>query len=226
MESVTNQRFTTLQTVLSIAIALVAVVKIILLIIIPRDIWIPTAVKIAAGIILILLAVSGKKIRKNSFSVLIFVTLLVFLVADILMKLWFIAGAVLFGIGHILLAIAFLKKNKPTKTGWILWIAISVVIGAVIFLFLPGIVPKGYLGCAGMTLYAFAIVLMVVCAVRMQKRLAFAAYAFLLSDFLLVPDMLSKKFVWCHCISTALFYLALWLICRYLILQEENLTSK
>lgn len=34
--------------------------------------------------------------------------------------------------------------------------------------------------------------------------------------FFLMADKISPKLVWCHCISTALFYLSLWLICYFL----------
>lgn len=217
-----KRKLNSLQIVLTIAIAVVAIAKTVLLPLIPTDAPASMTVKIVAAILLVMFALSGKQIRKNTFNTFIFVALICDLAADILIKYTPIVSVTLFGVGHLILVILFIKKKRPSKIGLLIWILVSVVIGVAIFLFLHGIVPKGYLGCAGATLYASVLVLMVVAAVNMPKKLRLASYAFIVSDLLLVPDMISPKFIWCHCISTMLFYLSLWLFSYYLITEESS----
>ena len=193
-----------------------AVLKTVLIAVMPDATLVPTIVKVAAAIVLVLFALTGKPLQKGFFHRLLFIGLLFFLMADIAIKLRASIGVLLFGIGHLLLVIAFFKKKKPTKIGVLIWVVASVAVGFCMFFFLHGIIPAGYLGCACVTAYGAILILMVVCATRMPKTLSIAAYAFILSDLLLGADKISPKLVWCHCISTALFYLSLWLICYFL----------
>lgn len=216
-----KNKLSNLQIFYTVMIAVFASVKIVLLPIMPKAVLLPTIVKALAAVFIVLFAVSGKRFWQDSFNRMIFLSLLLFLAADVLLKVVGVAGVVLFGLAHLLLAITFLKKTKPAKAGWIIWILLTIVLGVCVFLLLPKAVPGGYLGCCGLTLYASVLALMVVSAVKMPRLLSLAAYAFIVSDLLLIPDMVSPQLVWCHCISTFLFYLSLWLICCYLSASRQ-----
>ena len=128
-----TKKLTTSQLILTILIAVFAVLKTVLIAVMPDATLVPTIVKVAAAIVLVLFALTGKPLKKGYFHRLIFISLLLFLIADVAIKLRASIGVLLFGLGHILLVIAFFKKKKPGRTSVLIWVAASVVVGFCMF---------------------------------------------------------------------------------------------
>ena len=100
MNTLETRKLSPLQIVLTIAIAAAAIAKTVLLPLVPGDAPASTIVKIVAAILLIIFALSNKQIRKSMFNTFIFIALIFYLAADILIKYGFIISVALFGNGH------------------------------------------------------------------------------------------------------------------------------
>jgi len=139
--------------------------------------------------------------------------------ADLLIMWAFIPGTLLYLLGHILLIISFMKKMPMKRSRWIQWGILSLIVCALIVIFL---VPKvGITGWA-VTIYAPVLFLMVYSVSDQISRIRYAAAFFLVSDILLGAFLTIWGVPMAHILCTILFNTSLMLLAGRTRGEQEN----
>ena len=215
----TEKRFG-IHIVLGILLACFAIAKAITYWIQPEELVFSTILKVLAGIAVILFALIRASL-KDHLSIKIFIVILIFVVADLLMKFIFPAGGALFALGHLLLVIFFWMKKKPSARALILGGIIAVAGAIFVFFLLRRYFPGGLLLPIGGAVYVILLVAMMVSSIKMPNILTFASFSFLASDALLALDKALVTQPWIHSISTLLFYLSLDCLAEFIFQRSQ-----
>ncbi|MBR4906127.1 MAG: hypothetical protein IKZ44_04665 [Clostridia bacterium] len=131
------------------------------------------------------------------------------IVADVVMCLYVLQGAILFMAAHVLLIFAFLYKSPMPLKMWIQWFVVSALASVlIIFGFLPKIGTLAW----GAAAYAVVLLLLNYAAGGQLPRARFAARLFLLSEAILLIFMTVFNEPILHILSVLMFDTALLLI--------------
>ena len=100
----------------------------------PADILNVGLLKFSASLPCVTYALHNYLYDKTRFSRMIVTALVTVMAADIAINISIAAGAVLFGICHLLFVIAFVREKRPVRSEVLVWIALSVTAGILLTL--------------------------------------------------------------------------------------------
>ena len=180
----------------------------------PEQILLNTILKLIAGAAIYLIC-CGRKYRPSSAEERwIIISVLLFILADLLIRWQFLISGALFLVGHLLLAICFWRERKPTRLGIVIWIALTAVEAPFMIWLLTHNGFSLLIGCGG-AVYGTVLALMIVCALRQETILTAAAILFGCSDLCLALHKAFASLKWMHIPSILLFYLSIGMFLLY-----------
>ncbi|MBQ1476906.1 MAG: hypothetical protein IIZ33_02025 [Erysipelotrichaceae bacterium] len=153
----------------------------------PEDLFGAAVLKFCASLPSVVLGLKGYLMEKNRFDLLIVIALITGLLADVSINLSMIAGAALFGIGHLLYDIAFIREKRPSRKQILVWLIITVLLDGVLFL-LKEKFPSPSLLIPGM-IYIAILVSTVVFSTHLPKIIFVSAAVFAVSDIFLIVNI-------------------------------------
>ena len=160
--------------------------------------------KLAIGVITIMLAYRGLKYQDNSLNRSLFRALIVFTAADLFINYNFYVGMALNVVAILILCYRFLRFEKPEKGQWFLW-SISSAIAVVYILsrYLP--VPQ----TLAMMGYAIILALLMSLSLTMPKKIRFASWALTISNIIIfITRFNTSETLLLHILSLGFFYTA------------------
>ena len=169
-------------------------------------IWIQWTIKFFLGLISVILSLPALIKRRTGYQALLTITLIIFLFADTSINLNFLAGGILFSIGHLLL-ILFLGK----KGGWEKKKIPVFLITYSIFLILNLCFLKrnGSLLTIGFCLYSLIISLLMAFSITFERTIRIGILLFVISDFLLMLNIGLGYSLWMGHIARFVYYLSI-----------------
>ncbi|MBR3358908.1 MAG: hypothetical protein IKG46_13900 [Solobacterium sp.] len=152
----------------------------------PADILNAGLLKFSASLPCVTYALHNYLYEKNRFSRLIVIAMFIAMAADIAINSSVAAGAVLFGICHILFVIAFIREKLPVRREVLIWLVLSVTAGILLTLI------RDRIGSTMLYLTAvcYIAILISTCvfSFRMPRIIWLSAMVFALSDIMLVGN--------------------------------------
>ncbi len=143
-------------------------------------------IKFCIGLISVLLSIPMLLKEKNRKQSVLSIVLFFFLLGDTSINLSFLAGGILFSIGHILLLVCLLYKSRPVK-------GILIVFGITYLVFLTlnlcFLNKNGVLLTAGFLIYSLIISLLEAISIRFNNQIRIGVLLFVLSDFMLMLNI-------------------------------------
>lgn len=203
-----------LHLALSIAGLVLIILKLITFGINPDERVLSTFLKAGIGIVAVLLALIPKGLHNRETKYL-FAVLLVFIVADLLMKWVFPLGGGFFTLGHCLLIVIFRIMQRPSRKLLLVGGIVGGICAAAVFCIVHFTTHYGLLLALGLAVYSVMLVYMVALSLNMHPMLKLAAWFFVLSDLLLLIDKLAGSTL-IHLISAFFYYLVYGLISEYI----------
>ncbi len=168
-------------------------------------------------------ALLGLYFRFNREKAGFFKTLLPGLIAaiaaDIVICGYFVPGAAIFFLGHLLMTVAFLRRSPMSKGKWIQWAVIAAIVSTVVIV---GFVRRAGLYAWVAAVYAPVLLLMSFSAGGQSARIRCATKLFLLSDVLLGVFSVVYREPVVHIVYMALFYLSLLLMAVSPLLDKRT----
>ena len=146
-----------------------------------------TMTKIAIGLLLIGLAVSGivKRKRGNvletndgSFFTVMASCVALFAIADLVIDGSATAGIILYALVHLALAVAYLVRRRLSPYQWVAWAALSFVLGFIVIAIVN--IPSGLKVL--FTIYACIVAMVMVAGHRMPTLVMIASMLLMMSD--------------------------------------------
>ncbi|MBR3006347.1 MAG: hypothetical protein IKH68_06805 [Erysipelotrichaceae bacterium] len=171
----------------------------------PNDTFGIALLKSCASLPTVLLAYEGYRIERNIFDLLI--AILIGMAADVFINMSAAAGAILFGIGHIVYMHAFIKEKRPSSKQVFLGVFISVFIAILLFLL------RSHMNSIAMYLIAWIYLSILsfttVFSFNMRRIVFIASLIFALSDILLIINILIRPGFLASLFSLCVYYLSL-----------------
>ena len=169
---------------------------------------------VQAGLKLVLSAIAvvtcffGYRSHRTYFTEFLLIALAVFLVADTVIALHFIAGTIVFAAGHLLLTILYLQKCRPTKRDILIWALFTGVMTAALLLIRPAAgsvytsLPLRILAIC----YLAVMAAMVISARRVSRWVFVGSLLFGISDVLLIINLAMGWSEVIGAVSLAVYY--------------------
>ena len=142
-----------------------------------------------------------------------------FLLADTSINLNFIAGGILFSLGHILFLVYFLKKKGWQKKKFPVFL---ITYGIFLTLNLCFLKKNGALLTIGFYLYSVLISLLEGSSLSFSNRIRFGVSLFVLSDFLLMLNIGLGYSLWMGHIARFIYYLSVMVLATTTLDSDKN----
>ena len=150
-----------------------------------------------------------RRYQEKETSIGVLPGLAAIVLADLAAVWSFLPGIVLLLLGHILLAVSFLRKKPISRASWAQWAVLSVLVsGLVILVLVPEMGPLGW----GAAVCAPVFLLMAYCTDGQDLRTRYAAGFLLASDLLLGAYLLFWNEPLAHFLHIALHSISLMLL--------------
>ncbi|MBQ6216992.1 MAG: hypothetical protein IJK53_06355 [Erysipelotrichaceae bacterium] len=173
----------------------------------PNDTFGIALLKSCASLPTVLLAYEGYRIERNTFDRFLLIAILIGMAADVFINMSAAAGAILFGIGHIVYMHAFIKEKRPSSQQVFLGVFISIFIAIPLFLL------RSHLNSIAMYLIAWIYLSVLsfttVFSFNMRRIVFIASLIFVLSDILLIINILIRPGFLASLFSLCVYYLSL-----------------
>ena len=171
----------------------------------PNDTFGIALLKSCASLPTVSLAYEGYRIERNIFDLLI--AILIGMAADVFINMSAAAGAILFGIGHIVYMHAFIKEKRPSSKQVFLGVFISVFIAILLFLLCSHInsIAMYLIAWIYLSILSFTTVF----SFNMRRIVFIASLIFALSDILLIINILIRPGFLASLFSLCVYYLSL-----------------
>ena len=173
----------------------------------PADLLNTGLLKFSASLPCVTYALHNHLYEKNRFSRLIVTALFTAMAADIAININIAAGAVLFGICHILFVVAFIREKRPLPRELMIWIVLSVTAGILLTLI------RDRIGSTALyfTAICYISILISTCvfSFRMPRIIWLSAMVFALSDIMLLVNTAFNGSLFMRIIALLVYYVSL-----------------
>lgn len=173
----------------------------------PQDLVSGAVLKFCASLPSVLYAYRGYQQCHTRFGLIVTLAIALGLIADVSINISFPAGGAVFLISHLLYDFAFFSEQKPSKKQIILWLVLTVLAAAAIYLFRDHF--DSFLNAAGPFLYISILISTVVFSWSHGKMIFAAALIFALSDCFMVGNMLFNSTILMKILALLVYYGAL-----------------
>lgn len=182
----------------------------------PEEMLLNTILKLAAGVAVFMICYGWNcfpgKDRGGSHAEgtdwLTIAAVILFIIADMVIRWQFLVSGALFFLGHLLLVICFWIKRRPSMKSLIVWAVLTVVEAPLLIWLLTSNEFSFPVGCLG-AVYGSMLIMMVVSAFRQECLAMAGAVLFVLSDLFLALHKAFDSLQWMHAPSILLFYLSI-----------------
>jgi hypothetical protein len=170
----------------------------------PENLAMGAVLKFCASLPSVLYAYRGYQLKKNRFSLIIVIAIVLGLIADVSINLSMIAGGVFFLVGHLLYDVAFFGEKRPSKKQIILWLVLTTLMIIPLGLFRTKLGSTA--AAAGVLLYISILISTVVFSWSLDKMVFAAALVFAFSDCFMAANLLTQSSILMKILALLVYY--------------------